>query len=169
MGPERVKQTIKKRSRRARTAIHIVDDNFAQLDPLGSAKAWRSDSKGKSRFGFDRVAERRPRLRANRRVVAGLLDLPTRRSSWPSRSPYGEMRLKRELEAGWFQHIECRCRRAVDSIGHQQSAVRDSEGHHGGQEERDRRDDAGVARVSAEATQKIERFACRRKRRRRSS
>src|SRR5256884_5373322 len=34
---------------------------------------------------------------------------------------------------------------AFDSIGHKQSAVCDTEGHHGGQEERDRSDDTGVA------------------------
>ncbi|HEY6944324.1 MAG TPA: hypothetical protein VI431_04220, partial [Candidatus Acidoferrum sp.] len=40
MGPERVKQTIKEAlAKGADRAIHISDDNFAQLDPLGSAKA----------------------------------------------------------------------------------------------------------------------------------
>src|SRR6476660_2616666 len=40
MGPERVKQTIKEAlAKGADRAIHIADDNFAQLDPLGSAKA----------------------------------------------------------------------------------------------------------------------------------
>jgi len=28
-----------------------------------------------------------------------------------------KLKLKRELEAGWFQHIECPLRRAFDSIG----------------------------------------------------
>jgi len=40
MGPERVKQTIKEAlAKGADRGIHVVDDNFAQLDPLGSAKA----------------------------------------------------------------------------------------------------------------------------------
>src|SRR5256885_5722922 len=40
MGPERVKPTIKEAlAKGADRGIHIVDDNFAQLDPLGSAKA----------------------------------------------------------------------------------------------------------------------------------
>src|SRR5271165_597050 len=40
MGPERVKQTIKEAlAKGADRAVHIADDNFAQLDPLGSAKA----------------------------------------------------------------------------------------------------------------------------------
>src|SRR5258705_13304676 len=39
MGPERVKQTIKEAlAKGADRGIHILDDNFAQLDPLGSAK-----------------------------------------------------------------------------------------------------------------------------------
>src|SRR5437016_10548960 len=40
MGPERVRQTIKEAlAKGADRAIHIADDHFAQLDPLGSAKA----------------------------------------------------------------------------------------------------------------------------------
>src|SRR5205085_2851755 len=40
MGPERVKQTIKEAlAKGADRGIHIVDDNFFQLDPLGSAKS----------------------------------------------------------------------------------------------------------------------------------
>src|SRR5258708_2090295 len=40
MGPERVKQTIKEAlAKGADRAIHIADDNFAHLDPLGSARA----------------------------------------------------------------------------------------------------------------------------------
>ncbi len=64
MGPERVKQTIKEAlAKGADRGIHIVDDNFAQLDPLGSAKS-----------------------------LAAAIQ---------------QQKLKRELEAGWFQHIEC--------------------------------------------------------------
>src|SRR4029077_14879713 len=40
MGPDRVKQTIKEAlAKGADRGIHIADDNFAQLDPLGSATA----------------------------------------------------------------------------------------------------------------------------------
>src|ERR1700731_897138 len=39
MGPERVKQTIKEAlAKGADRAINIADDNFAQLDPLSSAR-----------------------------------------------------------------------------------------------------------------------------------
>src|SRR5271165_1138914 len=38
-GPERVKQTIKEAlAKGADRGIHIADDDFAQLDPLGAAK-----------------------------------------------------------------------------------------------------------------------------------
>src|ERR1700740_1773086 len=40
MDPERVKQTIKEAlAKGADRGIHIADDQFAQLDPLGSAKS----------------------------------------------------------------------------------------------------------------------------------
>src|SRR3989442_644687 len=40
MGPERVKQTIKEAlAKGADRGIHVADDNFHQLDPLGSARA----------------------------------------------------------------------------------------------------------------------------------
>src|SRR5258708_31400307 len=40
MGRERVKQTIKEAlAKGADRGIHIADNNFAQLDPLGSAKS----------------------------------------------------------------------------------------------------------------------------------
>src|ERR1700749_5275418 len=39
MGPERVKQTIKEAlAKGADRGVHISDDQFAQLDPLGAAK-----------------------------------------------------------------------------------------------------------------------------------
>src|ERR1700741_1445181 len=40
MGPERVKQTIKEAlAKGADRGIHIVDDSFFQLEPLGASKA----------------------------------------------------------------------------------------------------------------------------------
>ena len=90
MGPERVKQTIKEAlAKGADRGIHIADDNFAQLDPLGSAKALsRRHQKRKSRPGPHRPAERRPRLRPNRRPPRRRSSIVrTPRSSWPSKSP----------------------------------------------------------------------------------
>jgi len=109
MGPERVKQTIKEAlAKGADRGIHIVDDNFAQLDPLGSAKALaaaiqkekpdlvltglQSDDHG---FGQTGV------------LLAALLDLPHATIIMAIDASEGKLKLKRELEAGWFQHIEC--------------------------------------------------------------
>jgi electron transfer flavoprotein beta subunit len=109
MGPERVKQTIKEAlAKGADRAIHVSDDNFAQLDPLGSAKSLaaairkekfdlvltglQSDDQG---FGQTGV------------LLAGLLDLPHATIIMAIEAQDGKLKLKRELEAGWFQWMEC--------------------------------------------------------------
>jgi electron transfer flavoprotein beta subunit len=109
MGPERVKQTIKEAlAKGADRGIHIVDDHFAQLDPLGTAKALaaaigrekcelvltglQSDDHG---FGQTGV------------LLAELLNLPHATIIMQIEVTDGKMKLKRELEAGWFQWIEC--------------------------------------------------------------
>ena len=110
MGPERVKQTIKEAlAKGADRGIHIADDNFAQLDPLGSAKSLaaaiqketadliltglQSDDQG---FGQTGV------------LLAALLDRPHATIIMAIEAQEGgKLKLKRELEAGWFQWIEC--------------------------------------------------------------
>jgi electron transfer flavoprotein beta subunit len=109
LGPDRVKQTIKEAlAKGADRGIHIADDNFAQLDPLGSAQilaaaigkespdlvltGLQSDDHG---FGQTGV------------LLAGLLNLPHATIIMQIEVQDGKMKLKRELEAGWFQHIEC--------------------------------------------------------------
>jgi electron transfer flavoprotein beta subunit len=109
MGPERVKQTIKEAlAKGADRGIHIADDNFAQLDPLGSAKSiaaaiqqqkhdlvltgLQSDDHG---FGQTGV------------LLAGVLDVPHATIIMAIEVDGQKMKLKRELEAGWFQHIAC--------------------------------------------------------------
>jgi len=103
-GPERVKQTIKEALAKAGPAAFTLwSDNFAQLDPLGSAKALAAAiRKEKADLVLTGLQERRPRLRANRRVVAGLLDLPHATIIMAIEVTDGEMRLKRELEADGF-------------------------------------------------------------------
>jgi len=109
LGPERVKQTIKEAlAKGADRAIHIADDHFAQLDPLGTAKVLaaalanqtfdlvltglQSDDHG---FGQTGV------------LLAGLLNLPHATIIMQIDVQDGKLKLKRELEAGWFQWIEC--------------------------------------------------------------
>ena len=109
MGPERVKQTIKEAlAKGADRGIHIADDNFAQLDPLGSARALAAAIRNEKAdlvltglqsddHGFGQTGV----------LLAGLLNLPHATIIMQIEVADGKMRLKRELEAGWFQHIEC--------------------------------------------------------------
>jgi electron transfer flavoprotein beta subunit len=109
MGPERVKQTIKEAlAKGADRGIHIADDNFAQLDPLGSARSiaaaikqqkhdlvltgLQSDDHGLGQTGV---------------LVASVLEVPHATIIMAIEVEGQKMKLKRELEAGWFQHIEC--------------------------------------------------------------
>jgi electron transfer flavoprotein beta subunit len=109
MGPERVKQTIKEAlAKGADRAIHIADDNFAQLDPLGSAKSLAAAIKQQKHdlvltglqsddHGFGQTGV----------LLAGVLDVPHATIIMAIEVDGQKMKLKRELEAGWFQHIEC--------------------------------------------------------------
>lgn len=109
LGPERVKQTVKEAlAKGADRAIHIADDNFAQLDPLGSAKVLAA-AIAKEKFdllltglqsddhGFGQTGV----------LLAGLLNLPHATIIMQIEIAGQKMKLKRELEAGWFQYIEC--------------------------------------------------------------
>src|SRR6202043_3280092 len=108
MGPERVKQSIKEAlAKGADRGIHIVDNEFFRLDPLGSARSiaaaiqnenfdliltgLQSDDQG---FGQTGV------------LVAELLGLPHATIIMQIDAQGGGLRVKRELEAGWFQWVE---------------------------------------------------------------
>jgi len=109
MGPERVKQTIKEAlAKGADRGIHISDENFAELDPLGSAKALAAAIKKEKvdlvltglqsdDHGFGQTGV----------LIAALSDLPHATIIMQIEIAGEKMKLKRELEAGWFQHIEC--------------------------------------------------------------
>ncbi len=109
MGPERVKQTIKEAlAKGADRAIHIADDQFAQLDALGSAKSLAAAIKQQKHdlvltglqsddHGFGQTGV----------LLAGMLDVPHATIIMAIEVEGQKMKLKRELEAGWFQHIEC--------------------------------------------------------------
>jgi electron transfer flavoprotein beta subunit len=109
MGPERVKQTIKEAlAKGADRGIHIVDDNFAQLDPLGSAKSLAAAIQQQKYdlvltglqsddYGFGQTGV----------LLASVLNVPHATIIMAIEVDGQKMKLKRELEAGWFQHIEC--------------------------------------------------------------
>ena len=108
MGPERVKQTIKEAlAKGADRGIHVADDQFFRLDPLGSARSLaaaiekenfdliltglQSDDQG---FGQTGV------------LLAELLGRPHATIIMSIEVQDSRMKVKRELEAGWFQWVE---------------------------------------------------------------
>ncbi len=108
LGPERSKQTIKEAlAKGADRGMHVTDDKFFLLDPLATAKSLaavlrkeafdliltglQSDDQG---FGQTGV------------LLAELLGLPHATIIIQIEVQNGRMKLKRELEAGWFHWIE---------------------------------------------------------------
>jgi electron transfer flavoprotein beta subunit len=108
MGPERVKQTIKEAlAKGADRGIHVGDDKAYALDPLGVAKSLaaaierekadlvltglQSDDHG---FGQTGV------------LLAELMGLPHATLIMQIEVQGQSLRVKRELEAGWFQWVE---------------------------------------------------------------
>jgi electron transfer flavoprotein beta subunit len=112
MGPERVKQTIKEAlAKGADRGMHIADAKAHTLDPLGAAKSLaaaierekpdlvltglQSDDQGFGQTGV-LLAER---LGLPHATIIMQINLQNNVQS-------GHLRLKRELEAGWFQWVE---------------------------------------------------------------
>ena len=107
LGPERVRQVIKEGlAKGAERAIHVQDDEFYTLDPLQMAAALagamreekfdliltglQSDDHGYGQTGP---------------LVAERLDLPHATIIMQIEVQDGKLRVKRELEGGWFQWI----------------------------------------------------------------
>ena len=109
MGPKRVKQTIKEAlAKGADRAIHISDENFAQLDPLGSAKSLAAAiAKEKADLVLTGLQSDDHGFGQTGVLLAALLDRPHATIIMAIEVAGDKMKLKRELEAGWFQHIEC--------------------------------------------------------------
>ena len=107
LGPERVRQVIKEGlAKGAARALHVQDDQFYALDPLQMAAALagamreekfdliltglQSDDHGYGQTGV---------------LLAELLGLPHATIIMEIQVADGTMKVKRELEAGWFQWI----------------------------------------------------------------
>jgi electron transfer flavoprotein beta subunit len=107
-GPERAAQTIREAlAKGADRAIHIAADDLGALDTLGVAKllstavapekpdliltGLQSDDLGSGQTGV---------------VMAELLGVPHSTIIMQVEAREGTIRIKRELENGWFQHIE---------------------------------------------------------------
>src|ERR1700726_4707797 len=110
MGPDRAKQTIKEAlAKGADRGIHIADDQFYKLDPLGSARSLAAAIKDEN---FDLILTG---LQSDDQgfgqtgvLLAELLGRPhaTIIMAIEVDAGGGRMKLKRELEAGWFQWVE---------------------------------------------------------------
>ena len=108
MGPERVKQTIKEAlAKGADRGIHVSDDKFFALDPLGSARSLAAALKDQK---FDLILTG---LQSDDHgfgqtgvLLAELLGLPHATIIMQIAVADGKMKLKRELEAGWFHWVE---------------------------------------------------------------
>jgi electron transfer flavoprotein beta subunit len=108
LGPERVRKTmLDGLAKGADRAIHITDDRFHELDPLQMAAAiaggirdekpdlvltgLQSDDHGYGQTGV---------------ILAELLGLPHATVIMDVQVSGGRLRVKRELEGGWFQWVE---------------------------------------------------------------
>ncbi len=108
MGPERVRQTIKEAlAKGADRGIHVADDRFHVLDPLATARSLAAAIRNESAdlvltglqsddHGFGQTGV----------LLAELLGLPHATIIMQIEVTDGRMKLKRELEAGWFQWVE---------------------------------------------------------------
>src|SRR5690242_10349383 len=108
MGPERGKQTINAApAKRAGRGIHIPEPEFVKPDPLGSA---RSIAAAIQKENFDLILTG---LQSDDQgfgqtgvLLAELLGRPHATIIMAIEVTDGRMKLKRELEAGWFQWVE---------------------------------------------------------------
>jgi electron transfer flavoprotein beta subunit len=108
MGPERAKQAIKEAlAKGADRGIHVADDKFFALDPLAAARSLaaaierekpdlvltglQSDDQGSGQTGV---------------LLAELLGVPHATLIMQIEVLESGLRVKRELESGWFQWIE---------------------------------------------------------------
>jgi electron transfer flavoprotein beta subunit len=108
MGPERAKQTIKEAlAKGAERGIHVADDKFFLLDPLAAAKSLAAALRKES-FDLILTGLQSDDLGAGQTgvLLAELLGLPHATIIMQIEVQDGHMKLKRELEAGWFQHVE---------------------------------------------------------------
>ncbi len=108
MGPDRVKSTIKEAlAKGADRGLHVADNEFHALDPLGSARLLAAAIKKESPdlvltglqsddHGFGQTGV----------LLAELLGLPHATIIMQIDVNGAQMKLKRELEAGWFQWVE---------------------------------------------------------------
>ena len=107
-GPERAGQTIREAlAKGADRAIHIEEEDLGAYDPLASARVMAAALKAESPdlvltglqsddLGYGQTGP----------ILAELLGLPHATIIMEVEKHEGGIRVKRELEDGWFQHVE---------------------------------------------------------------
>jgi electron transfer flavoprotein beta subunit len=108
MGPERVKQTIKEAlAKGADRGVHIADDKAHALDPLGAAKSLAAAiEREKPDLVLTGLQSEDQGFGQTGVLLAELLGLPHATIIMQIDAQGGGLRVKRELEAGWFQWVE---------------------------------------------------------------
>jgi electron transfer flavoprotein beta subunit len=108
MGPERVKQTIKEAlAKGADRGIHIADDQAYKLDPLGAAKSLAlAIEREKPDLVLTGLQSEDQGFGQTGVLLAEILGQPHATIIMQIDAKGGGLRVKRELEAGWFQWVE---------------------------------------------------------------
>src|SRR5271156_4086557 len=108
MGPERVKQTIKEAlAKGADRGVHIADDKAHALDPLGAAKSLAAAiEREKPDLVLTGLQSEDQGFGQTGVLLAELLGVPHATIIMQIDAQGGGLRVKRELEAGWFQWVE---------------------------------------------------------------
>ena len=108
MGPERVKQTIKEAlAKGADRGVHIADDKAHMLDPLGAAKSLAAAiEREKPDLVLTGLQSEDQGFGQTGVLLAELLGRPHATIIMQIDAQGGGLRVKRELEAGWFQWVE---------------------------------------------------------------
>jgi electron transfer flavoprotein beta subunit len=108
MGPERVKQTIKEAlAKGADRGVHIEDDKAHTLDPLGAAKSLGAAiEREKPDLVLTGLQSEDQGFGQTGVLLAEILALPHATIIMQIDAQGGALRVKRELEAGWFQWVE---------------------------------------------------------------
>jgi electron transfer flavoprotein beta subunit len=108
LGPGRASQTIREAlAKGADRAIHIEEDDLGAFDPLASARLMAAALKAESPdlvltglqsddLGYGQTGP----------ILAELMGLPHATIIMEVEKQDGGIRVKRELEDGWFQHVE---------------------------------------------------------------
>jgi electron transfer flavoprotein beta subunit len=108
MGPERVKQAIKEAlAKGADRGVHIADDKAYSLDPLGAAKSLAAAiEREKPDLVLTGLQSEDQGFGQTGVLLAEILGQPHATIIMQIDKQEGGLRVKRELEAGWFQWVE---------------------------------------------------------------